>query len=86
MVSMHLLNKITKQVGFQANPSRIDVENKRMILARCTLPLNIVTNYSLDTHFESSIGVAIKGYLKEEVVTIFKLSRNLKDYYVLLVK
>lgn len=82
MISMHLLNKITNQVGFQANPSRIDVESKKMILAHCTLPLNMVDNYNLDTHFESGIGVAIKGYLKEEKITIFKLSRNLKDFYV----
>ena len=82
MISMHLLNKLTNQVGFQANPSRIDVENKKMILAHCTLPLNMVDKYNLDTHFESGIGVAIKGYLKEEKVTIFKLSKNLKDYYV----
>ncbi|MBE6132724.1 MAG: hypothetical protein E7180_04980 [Erysipelotrichaceae bacterium] len=82
MISMHLLNTITNQVGFQANPSRIDIENKKMILAHCTLPLNMVEKYYLDTHFESGIGVAIKGYLKEEKVTIFKLSRNLKDYFV----
>ena len=82
MISMHILNKLTNQVGFQANPSRIDVENKKMILAHCTLPLNMVNKYNLDTHFESGIGVAIKGYLKEEKVTIFKLSKNLKDYYV----
>lgn len=82
MISMHILNKITNQVGFQTNPSRIDVENKKMILAHCTLPLNMVDKYNLDTHFESGIGVAIKGYLKEEKVTIFKLSKNLKDYYV----
>ena len=82
MISMHILNKITDQVGFQANPSRIDIENKKIILAHCTLPLNMVNSYNLDTHFESGIGVAIKGYLKEEKVTIFKLSKNLKDYYV----
>ena len=82
MISMHILNKLTNQVGFQANPSRIDIENKKMILAHCTLPLNMVNSYNLDTHFESGIGVAIKGYLKEEKVTIFKLSKNLKDYYV----
>lgn len=82
MISMHVLNKVTNQVGFQANPSRIDILNKKMILAHCTLPLNMVKEYSLDTHFESGIGVAVKGYLKEEVVTIFKLSKNLKDYYV----
>ena len=42
----------------------------------------MVKDYYLDTHFESGIGVAIKGYLNEERVTIFKLSRNLKDYFV----
>ena len=82
MISMHILNKLTNQVGFQANPSRIDVNNKKMVLAHCTLPLDMVDEYKLDTHFESQIGVAVKGELKEEVITIFKLSKNLKDYYV----
>ncbi|MBQ9107372.1 MAG: hypothetical protein IJY49_00870 [Clostridia bacterium] len=82
MVSMHVLNKITGQRGFQANPSRIDVEGSKMILAHCTLPLDMADKFYLDTHFESGIGVAVKGYLKEEKVTIFKLSRNLKDYFV----
>ena len=71
MISMHVLNKVTNQVGFQANPSRIDVENSKMVLAHCTLPLSMVDEYKLDTHFESQIGVAIKGELKEEVITIF---------------
>ena len=82
MISMHILNKLTGQVGFQANPSRIDVDNKKMVLAHCTLPLDMVNDYRLDTHFESGIGVAVRGRLKEEVITIFKLSRNLTDYYV----
>ena len=82
MISMHVLNRLTGQVGFQANPSRIDIKDKKMVLAHCTLPLDMPTSYTLDTHFESGIGVAVKGELKEEVITIFKLSRNLKDYYV----
>ena len=82
MISMHILNQISNQTGFQANPSRIDIENKTMVLAHCTLPLNMTKNYKLNTHFESGIGVAVKGYLKEEKVTIFKLSRNLKNYFV----
>ena len=82
MLSMHILNKVTNQVGFQANPSRIDKEKSEMVLAHCTLPLNMCKSFTLDTHFESGIGVAIKGKLKEQKVTIFKLSRNLKDYYV----
>jgi hypothetical protein len=82
LLSMHVLNQITGFAGFQANPSRIDVNKKQMVLAHCTLPLNMVEKYSLNTHFESGIGVAIKGELKEDAITIFKLSKNLKDYFV----
>lgn len=82
MISMHVLKKLTNQVGFQANPSRIDVSNSKMVLAHCTLPLDMADDFKLDTHFESQIGVAIKGELKEDVITIFKLSKNLKDFYV----
>ena len=82
MISMHVLKKLTNQVGFQANPSRIDVNNSKMVLAHCTLPLDMSSKFKLDTHFESQIGVAVKGELKEDVITIFKLSKNLKDFYV----
>lgn len=82
LISMHILNLITGCSGFQANPSRIEVNEKKMVLAHCTLPLNMVDKYSLNTHFESGIGVAIKGELNEQEITIFKLSKNLKDYFV----
>lgn len=82
LISMQILKNITGQVGFQANPSKIDIENKKMIFAHCTLPLDMTSSYKYDTHFESGIGVAIKGEMKEEEITIFKLSNNLKDYYV----
>ena len=82
MLSMHVLKQATGQVGFQANPSRIDVTNKEMVLAHCTLPFDMCNGYSLDTHFESSIGVAIKGQLNEQEITIFKLSKDLNKYYV----
>ena len=82
MISMHILNKITGCPGFQANPSRINVVDKKMVLAHCTLPLSMTKSYKLDTHFESGIGVAVKGEMKEQVITIFKLSKDLKNYYV----
>ena len=56
LITMHILNKVTNKVGFQANPSRIDIENKRIVFAHCTLPLDMPTSYSFNTHFESNIG------------------------------
>lgn len=82
MLTMHITNKLFNQPGFQANPSRIDVLNSKIVLAHCTLPLSMCESYKANTHFESGIGVAIKGELKQEKITIFKLSKNLKDYYV----
>lgn len=82
MISMHVINTLTNQCGFQANPSRINVDDNTIVLAHCTLPLSMCKSYKLNTHFESGIGVAIKGEIKEQEITIFKLARNLKDYYV----
>ena len=82
MISMYLLNRITGQCGFQANPARIDVEKKQIVLAHCTLPLDMAEQYTLTTHFESGIGVAIKGEMKTTDVTLFKQSGDLRHYYV----
>ncbi|MBI9010116.1 MAG: hypothetical protein JEZ05_08790 [Tenericutes bacterium] len=82
MLSMYLLNKITNQPGFQANPSRIDTEKNEIIFAHCTLPLDMADSYEVLTHYESGIGVALRGKMKETDITIFKISKNLKDYYV----
>lgn len=82
MLSMYILNKITSQPGFQANPSRIDVDKNEIVFAHCTLPIDMAKSYEVMTHFESGIGVALRGEMKETDITIFKLNANLKDYYV----
>ncbi len=82
MISMLVAKKISGNDVFQANPSRIDIENKKIVFAHCTIPLNMVKDYKFDTHFESRTGVAIKGYLYEDDVTVFRLSSNLFDYFL----
>jgi L-fucose isomerase-like protein len=82
MLSMYLLNKITGQPGFQANPSRIDTDKKEIVFAHCTVPMDMAESYDVMTHFESGIGVALRGKMKETDITIFKLNPNMKDYYV----
>lgn len=81
MLSMVLLNRITGQPGFQANPSRIDTDKNQIILAHCTLPLDMAYDYRVMTHFESGIGVALRGKMRETDITIFKLSRSLRNFY-----
>ena len=82
MLSMWEAKKVVDCFGFQANPSRIDVEKGEMVFAHCTIPLNMISQFSLDTHFESGIGVAIRGKLPEGPVTIFKMSGDMKRRFV----
>ena len=82
MLSMYILNKVSGHPGFMANPSRINTEQNEIIFAHCTLPIDMAESYDVMTHFESGIGVALRGKMKETDITIFKLNPNLKDYYV----
>ncbi len=82
MITMQILYYLTGCPGFQANPSRMHLEEKEMVFAHCTLPFSMTENHTLDTHFESGIGVAVRGEMRLGKVTIFKLSRDLKHYYV----
>ncbi len=82
LLSMAILRKILGQSAFQANPARIDVEKQRMVFAHCTLPFDMAENIRLMTHFESGIGVGLRGKMKETDVTLFKLGADLRQYYV----
>ena len=82
MLSMKIIQALTGVSGFQANPAIIDPEKGEMLFAHCTIPLNMVERYELDTHFESGIGVGIRGYMKEGPVTIFKVAGDLSRYFI----
>ena len=82
LISMYLIKKWFGKSSFQANPSKIDVDNKVIELAHCTCPFDMISSFKYDTHFESGIGVAIKGEFFEKDVTIFRLSSDLKRFYV----
>ena len=82
MLSMKIIQSVTGLSGFQANPSAIDPETGEILFAHCTIPLNMVERYEFDTHFESGIGVGIRGYMKEGAVTIFKVSGDLSRSFI----
>ena len=81
-LSMMIIRALTGVSGFQANPSTIDPETGEILFAHCTIPLNMVERYELDTHYESGIGVGVRGYMKEGPVTIFKTAGDLSRHFV----
>lgn len=82
MLSMMMVRSLTGVSGFQANPASIDPETGEMLFAHCTIPLDMVERYELDTHFESGIGTGIRGYMKEGPVTVFKVSGDLSRHFI----
>ena len=82
MLSMMIVRSLLGISGFQANPSNINPETGEMLFAHCTIPFDMVERFEYDTHFESGIGVGIRGYMKEGPVTVFKLSGDLSRYFV----
>lgn len=82
MLSMMIVQSLLGVSGFQANPASINPETGEMLFAHCTIPFNMVERYELDTHFESGIGVGIRGYMKEGPVTIFKVSGDLSRCFI----
>ena len=77
MLTMSVANALFDVPGFMANPSRMDPSTGEMVFAHCTVPFSMLRDYSYDTHFESGIGVAVKGELPEGPVTLFKMSPGL---------
>ena len=82
MLTMTLLRALTGTSSFQANPASIHPETGEILFAHCTIPFDMVQRYELDTHFESGIGVGIRGFVPEGPVTICKVAGDLSRIFV----
>lgn len=82
LLSMAVLGELTGEPVFMANPSRIDTDKNEIIFAHCTLPVTMPKDFELMTHFESQIGVAFRGKLKEGPITVFKTDGLLNEFFV----
>ncbi len=82
LLTMMIAKDITGCPGFQVNPARMISREEgqqnggkaQMLFAHCTLPLSMCEKYSLTTHFESGIGVAIHGELPLGDYTLMKVN------------
>ncbi len=82
LISMMILQLLLGEPGFMVNPARINVKQNCMVVAHCTLPLNMGGDYQLTTHYESGIGVAVDGHLPEGKAMIFKVDASLERYFL----
>ena len=82
LLTMAFIREKFHQSSFQVNPSFINIDEKYGYFAHCTIPLDMCLAYEFDTHFESGLGIGIKGRLNLMKVTILKFGSSLKKYEV----
>ena len=74
LLTMHVVHALTGRSAFMANPSKFNYEDHTVLLAHCTVPLNMTSSYSLTTHFESGLGIGVRGEMPEGRVTVCKIA------------
>ena len=74
LLTMHVVQALTGRSAFMANPSKFNYEDHSILLAHCTVPLNMTSAYSLTTHFESGLGVGVRGEMPEGRITLCKIA------------
>ena len=72
-LAMLLVRYLLDQPSWMANPASVDVEANRLVLAHCTVAPSMLDGFSLDTHFESGMGVGIHGHFANQPVTLLRL-------------
>ena len=82
LITMMILQLLLGEPGFMVNPSSINVNENSMVVAHCTLPINMGEGYRLNTHFESGIGVAVDGQLPKQKAMMFKIGSDLTRYFL----
>ena len=80
LLTMFIVRAINSGSSFMANPSQILIEESSLLFAHCTVPFNMCKKYQLMTHFESDMGIGVRGELKPQTVTVVKLRPDLKGY------
>lgn len=80
MVGMMLAASVTGQVPWMANTTGI--YNNVLFLSHCTVPLNLVTDIRLMSHYETDCSLAVKGRITSSDVTIFRLSGLLDKAFI----
>ncbi len=78
LLTMFIIKSITGLPSFQSNPSKVDFKENHILFAHCTLPLNMTNSYTLTTHFESGIGIGVKGEMPLGKISVLKLAPSLK--------
>lgn len=80
--SMLIAKRLCGTASFMANPSAIDRSSASVDFAHCTVPTSLAKAYTLPSHYESKMGIAVAASMNLENYTMFKCGgKNLDKFY-----
>ncbi len=80
LTGMLMLRDLTGTIPWMANLSGLFHDHVEW--SHCTVPLNLINDFSVTTHFETGNGLAIDGMVDAEEVTMFRLNKWLDRAFV----
>jgi L-fucose isomerase-like protein len=75
-----LLKELTGKIPWMANMAAL--EDEKVFFAHCTIATDLVTDYTINTHFETNQGTAVQGQFKSESATVFRLNNDLSKAFL----
>lgn len=73
-VAMMLVRELLGAPAWIANPSAVNPDAGRLLLAHCTVAPSMVTDVTVTTHFESGLGIGLRGSFPVDAwVTLLRL-------------
>ena len=75
-----IAKELTGQIPWMANLAALD--DDKIFFAHCTIATDLVSDYKINTHFETNEGTAVQGQFNYEKVTIFRLSNDLTKAFL----
>jgi L-fucose isomerase-like protein len=77
---MIVLHRLTGLVPWMANLNHVTQDYAEF--SHCTAPEYLLESFTVDTHYETCKGAAIKAKLKKQLVTVFRIDHNLEHCFL----
>ena len=80
LAGMMLVQALTGKIPWMANVAAINTSH--VLLAHCTAPIDVLSDFTVNTHFETDMSAAIQGNISEKEVTVFRLNQELNKAFI----
>jgi len=75
-----IAQEVTGIIPWMANTVKVDAESAKF--AHCTAPTNLLSEFKIETHYETGLGTAVKGHFESDEITIFRIDNTLENAFL----